>query len=324
MSMPAGKLIVIGENLNATRKIRATSPRVVRQDGKLGIGYTGIDGTARILDCTDIAPEDPRQQESFMIPHIAQALRKRDLSYITWAIRAQELAGAHVIDLCVDEMSPYPEERKQWLQWLVRTAQAITTLVLAIDSSDSATIEAGLQVYDSSKSRIAINSFNLEAGREGLVEMAKKSSALLFANAGGRSGLPQDAGGRVRNLNECMDLMDRHHIPMKDRFLDPLVFPIGVAPESGNHYVDAVKELRREYPEVHIFGGHSNVSFGLPRRSVLNHAFTLLSIMAGCDAVMIDPVMNSPMPYEEFRFATDALTARDEYSLRYLKYCRGG
>lgn len=324
MSIPAGRLTVIGENLNATRKIRATSPRVVRENGKLGIGYTDLDGTARILDCTDIVPEGPRQQESFMIPHVAQALRKKDLGYIAWMIRAQELAGAHVIDLCVDEMSPYPEERKQWLQWLVKTAQAITTLVLAIDSSDSATIEAGLHVYDNSRSRPAINCFNLEAGRERLVEMAKERSAVLFANASGRSGLPQDAGGRVRNLKECMDLMDRHHIPMKDRFLDPLVFPIGVAPESGNHYLDAVKALRREYPEVHLFGGHSNVSFGLPRRSVLNHAFTLLSIMAGCDAVMIDPVMNSPRPYEEFRFATDALTAQDEYSLRYLDYCRGG
>ncbi len=324
MSIPIDRLIVIGENLNATRKVKATSSRVVRKNGKVGIGYTDLDGRARILDCTEVVPEDPGQQESFRIPHIAQALRKRDLSYITWAIRAQELAGAHVIDLCVDEMSPYPEERQEWLQWLVKTAQAITTSVLAIDSSDSATIEAGLQVHDSSKSRPAINSFNLEAGREGLVEMAKERNAVLFANASGRSGMPQDAGERVRNLKECMDLMDRHHIPMKDRFLDPLVFPIGVAQVCGNHYLDAVNELRREYPEVHIFGGHSNVSFGLPRRSVLNHAFTLLSIMAGCDAVMIDPVMNSPGPYEEFRYATDALTAKDENSLRYLKYCRGG
>ena len=323
MSIPAGRLIVISENLNATRKVRATSERVVRENGKFGISYKDPDGTARVLDCTDIVPQDPRQQEAFMIPHIAQALRKKDFNYIAAAIRAQELAGAHVIDLCVDEMSPDPKERKQWLQWLVRSAQAVTPNALAIDSSDPATIEAGLQVYDSSRSRPAINCFSLESGRESLVELAQKRSALLFANASGRAGLPQDAAERVRNLKECMVMMDRHHIPINDRFLDPLVFPAAVAQESGNHYLDAVKELRREYPQVHIFGGHSNVSFGLPRRSVLNHAFTLLSILAGCDTVMIDPVMNSPRPYEEFRFATDVLTAKDEYSMRYLDYCRG-
>jgi len=49
-------LIVIGENINTTRKIRATSPNIVKEDGKVGYAYTGIDGTRRLLDITDIFP----------------------------------------------------------------------------------------------------------------------------------------------------------------------------------------------------------------------------------------------------------------------------
>jgi hypothetical protein len=47
-----------------------------------------------------------------------------------------------------------------------------------------------------------------------------------------------------------------------------------------------------------------------------------LSILAGCDTVMIDPLMNPPKDFDAFRFSADALAGRDEYSTRYLKYNR--
>ena len=244
------------------------------------------------------------------------------MHYVRWAIKNQELHGAHIIDLCVDEMSVYPEERFEWMAWLVKTAQSITDAIVAVDSSDPATIKAGLEVHDGKKSRPAINSVNLEAGRQALVDMARDRSAILFANASGTSGMPQNAQQRVDNLEGCMALMDKGGIPVGDRFLDPLVFPIGAGPDFGGHYLDAVRTLRQRHPAVHIFGGHSNVSFGLPERRILNHTFVTLSIIAGCDSLMIDPIMNPPREFNDFLFAADALTGKDEYSVRYLKYTR--
>ena len=322
MTLGNGGLIVIGENFNATRKIKMTNPKVVKDDGKVGIGYVDLDGNQSLLDCTDIIPEDPAEQNSFMIPHIGQALRTKDMKYITWAIKNQERQGAHIIDLCVDEMSVYPEERYEWIKWLVETAQGITDSIVSIDSSDSQTIFAGLEAHDGSKSRPAINSFNLEDGRQVLVDMAKDRGAILFANASGNSGMPKDAAERVQNLTQCMEMMDAGGIPVEDRFLDALVFPVGAGPEFGGHYLDAVRDLRQTYPEVHIFGGHSNVSFGLPNRKLLNQTFIELSIMAGCDSVMIDPVMNTPESLDGFYFASRALTGVDEYSVQYLKHTR--
>ena len=317
-----GGLIVIGENFNSTRKIKATNPRVIEEDGKTGIKYTDLDGNDRILDCTDIVPEDPAERNSFMIPHIAQALRKKDMNYISWAIKNQEKHGAHIIDLCVDEMSVFPEERFEWIKWTVETAQKVTDSIVAIDSSDSKTIYAGLEAHDGSKNRPAINSFNLEDGRQELVPMAKEHNALLFANASGNAGMPQNAEERVENLTTCMEMMDVDDIPMEDRYLDPLVFPIGAGPEFGMHYLDAVGTLRERFPEVHLFGGHSNVSFGLPQRKLMNDVFVSLSIQAGCDAVMIDPIMNNPGALQDFMFAANALTGKDEYSMKYLKHIR--
>ena len=169
----------------------------------------------------------------------------------------------------------------------------------------------------------AAYSFNLEDARNPLIDMAKERNALLFANASGSRGMPQNANERVDHLTECMEIMDKGGIPMEDRLLDPLVFPVGAGPEFGTHYLDAVKQLRIQFPDVHIFGGHSNVSFGLPDRKLINQTFLELSIMAGCDSVMIDPVMNDPADLNAFYFSYRALIGADQFCVDYLKYVRG-
>ncbi|MCP4333211.1 MAG: hypothetical protein GY785_11195 [Gammaproteobacteria bacterium] len=119
-----------------------------------------------------------------------------------------------------------------------------------------------------------------------------------------------------------MKMMDDADVPMDDRYLDPLAFPVGAGGEYGLHYLDAVREIRKRYPEVHIFGGHSNTSFGLPQRKIVNNAFIILSILAGCDTLMIDPVMNPPEEYEFFCLASDALLGKDELGMRFITYVR--
>ena len=315
-------LIVIGENINTTRRIRANSKNIVQEDGKVGWAYTGLDGTRRLLDITDIYPEDPKEVANGRIGHIGQGVRKQDLDFLTWAIKSQEAAGATIIDLCVDELSVYPEERHEYMRWIVRTAQSISDVSYAIDSSDPETIMAGLEVYDRSKGRPAINSVSLEEGRDVLIQVGKDENCWVFANGSGTDGMPQDDKERVEHLTGCMELMDKVGLPMEDRFLDPLVFPVGAGPQYGRDFLEAVKTLRETFPDVHIFGGLSNVSFGMPRRKLLNHAFITLAIVYGCDAIMIDPLMNPSHEYKEFQLAADVMTAKDEYGLQYLGYIR--
>jgi 5-methyltetrahydrofolate--homocysteine methyltransferase len=322
--------IVIGENINTTRRIRATSKNIVKRDGKVFWQYPGLDGQPGYLDVTSQYPEDETKVATARIGHIGQGVRSEDLDFLTWAIQAQVNAGSHIIDLCVDELSVYPEERHEFMRWIVRTAQRICPKVsYAIDSSDPNTLRAGLEVYDMSLSRPAINSVSLEPGRDIVIDIGKEAGAYIFANGSGASGMPQDEHERVANLTELMSMMDEKGVPMSDRFLDPLVFPVGAGPEYGTHFMNAVKELRAKFPEVHIFGGLSNVSFGLPRRKLLNDAFIRLSMAAGCDSVMIDPLMNPlseiqapPVSEDEYQLAAAVMTAEDEFGLKFLKYVR--
>ena len=315
-------LEVIGENFNTSRRIKGTSPRVESSEGRAALNYVDHHGKACQLDITDIYPEDQSELKKFSIPHVAHAIRQKNLEYISWIIQAQVEAGAGIIDICLDEISTDPDERNEWMRWIIPVAQEMAGVSLAIDSSDPATIAVGLEVYDKSKSRPAINSVNLEEGRGDLIELAKDHDALLYANASGRDGMPDGAQQRVDNLVEIMDLMDGAGIPMEDRYLDPLAFPIGAGTEYGNHYLDAVREIRQRYPEVHIFGGHSNISFGLPNRKAANNAFLILSILAGCDTLMIDPIMNPPTDLIDFRVSADTILGKDDFAMNYMNHFR--
>ena len=186
MSIENHGLIIIGENFNTSRKIKATSPRVINEGGKVNLTYTNLDGLKSALDITDGFPDDPAELKRYMIPHITHALKNNDMDYMRWIISAQEAKGSHFIDVCVDEITVYPEERLEWMRKAVKTVQSITDKPLALDSSDSDTIQAGLEVYDRSISRPAINSVNLEEPRLPLIPLAKEMDTYLFANAGGR------------------------------------------------------------------------------------------------------------------------------------------
>lgn len=308
---------IIGENFNTSRRLKPTGPRIIREEGKVGVAY-GPEHDRRLLDVTAICPTDPNKLRTFQIQHVAHAVRTKNLDYIGWLINSQVAAGANIIDLCVDEIAVDPEIRHATMAWLVPVAQQMTDAIIAIDSSDPVTIMAGLDVHDGARSRPAINSVNLEPGRQDLITMAKERNALLFANASGSEGMPKDEHERVANLVTLMDMMDKAGIAITDRYLDPLSFPVSTGSAFGGHYLEAVREIRRLYPEVHIFGGHSNASFGLPQRRIVNNGFIILSILAGCDTLMIDPILNPVKDYEEFKYAADVILGRDESAMRYM------
>lgn len=322
MAVDNNGLIVIGENINATRKLKPSSPRILLEGNVARIRYINGEGSEAFMDVSEVFPWDEDARKRTMVPHVSHAIKTKNIEYIGGLVAAQEKAGATIIDVCVDEIAVDPEERNDWMRWLLPEIQKMTDKTLAIDSSDPDTLLVGLKIYDHSISRPAINSVNLEPGRDTMIPLAKEYNALLFANGSGREAMPVDDKERVENMKKLMGLMDDADIPMDDRYLDPLVFPLGAGPDYGNHYLDAVRALHEEYPDAHIFGGHSNVSFGLPKRIVVNHAFLVLCILAGCDTLMIDPVVNLVPPLIEFKLAADALLAKDPYAMNYIKYCR--
>jgi 5-methyltetrahydrofolate--homocysteine methyltransferase len=114
-------------------------------------------------------------------------------------------------------------------------------------------------------------------------------------------------------------------------FVDPLVLPVAVNSRAAMDFLEAVRELRRRLgPQVHLTGGLSNLSFGLPARRLINGVFVAMAREAGADSAILDPVAlntGEPGPGPEslaWQLVTDLIEGRDPYGRRYLKAFREG
>jgi len=316
---------ILGENLNATRKLLKTSRRLIARDGKTFLRYGDADGREAFLDLT-AAKEKADANSDRLLPHVAEGVRRRDARWAQGAAAAQIRAGADFIDLCVDEMTTHSDQRWEHLRWLIDTvAPVVGDAPVAIDSSDSELIRRGLARLAELGKRAMVNSINLEPDRQALAPDAARYNALVVAGASGRRGLPASADERVANLDELQAVMDAAGIPPPHRYLDPLVLPIATDPENGNHFFHATRALRAQCPGVHIIGGLSNVSFGLPNRAALNRAMMWLFRKYGGDAAIVDPLQVEGFQTDDpaFSHAVEALEGRDLYCAEYVAFCRG-
>ena len=114
--------------------------------------------------------------------------------------------------------------------------------------------------------------------------------------------------------------------------MDPLVIPIGADPDGGAAFLEAVRQLRARYgPDLHITSGVSNVSFGMPARRLINDVFLDLSVAAGQDSGIVDPVaadirraLAPDRAAETYRLAADLLTGADAYGVEFIDAFRTG
>ena len=115
-------------------------------------------------------------------------------------------------------------------------------------------------------------------------------------------------------------------------YVDALVFPISVDGQFGNHYLEAIRRLREEYGEkIHVTGGLSNVSFGLPCRRLINEVFINLAVEAGADSGIVDSVANdlnrvflADKTSRPYQLALEMLTGLDRNCKNFLRAYRKG
>ena len=249
-------------------------------------------------------------------------------TYLERQIQRQVDCGADYLDINVDEISVRERDQQDAMEWLVDFVQSRSPVPLCVDSSNSGTIEVGLKACDNRAGRALLNSASLE--RIDVLDLVGTYDARVIVTAAGESGMPQSAEQRVVNASRMVEAATSRGIEMQDIFIDPLMFPISVDQAFGNHVFDAIRQLREKYgPEIHITGGFSNVSFGLPCRRLINDAFAVLAIEAGADSGIMDPVANGLERIDSidrtsigYTHASTMLLGGDRYCRAFLKAYR--
>jgi len=229
----------------------------------------------------------------------------------------------------VDEISADDAVRQETMRWLIGVIEEVALAPIAIDSSSPTVLTTGLAAARGRAGRPLLNSASVE--RADILEVVAEAHCPVVLSAAAIGGLPGNATERVSNAMRMVEEASRRGIPLALMSIDPLVLPAAVRPEATRDFLNSVGELRRRLgTEVHITGGLSNVSYGLPARRVLNDVFVALAIEAGADSGILDPLVNSPAhPTTEpdsraWQLALDLLLGRDPFGRAFLKAHRAG
>ena len=230
------------------------------------------------------------------------ALLAEDWEKCVEIARDQIRDGAHMLDLSVDYVGR--DGAKDMRQLASRFATS-STLPIVLDSTEPAVLKAGLEHLGG---RCVINSVNYEDG-DGpssrfakIMPLVKEHGASVVALTIDEEGQARDAEWKLRVARRLIhDLHDNWGMKVGDILIDCLTFPIATGQEEtrkdGIETINAIRQLKVEFPEVQTTLGVSNVSFGLnaAARVVLNSVFLHECVQAGLDSAIVHPSKITPM-----------------------------
>ncbi len=225
----------------------------------------------------------------------AAALLERDMDYICAMALEQEESGADVLDVNVGV--PGADEAALMTE-VVKTVQSIVSLPLQIDSSNPEAIEAGLRVCNG---KAIINSVNADEEKlEAILPLARKYGAAVVGLAMNEGGIPQTAEERVAHARHIMERAIAYGIPKEDIIIDCLTLTVSAQQEQARETLQAVRRVHEELG-LSCTLGVSNISFGLPARSLITENFLIQAMQNGLDFPIINPnidgVMNAVKAY---------------------------
>jgi len=199
-----------------------------------------------------------------------------------------------------------------------RKKRARICLPLSIDSPDPKAIEAGLRKH---KGTALINSITLERERaESILSLVKEYGANVIVLLMDEKGMPVTAQDRLRLAEAAMKVAEKHKIYPERLYIDPLVRPISSEPKQALEVLNSVNLIKSRY-KVKLICGLSNVSYGLPERSLMNSVFLAMMQNAGLDAAILDPTNKKVKAVLK---TSAALLGRDNFCIEYIKSYRSG
>ena len=238
-----------------------------------------------------------------------EALRRKDIEYILSEGLRQEDAGAHILDVNVG----LPEiDEPEIMETVVTRLQSVTALPLQIDTSDPAAMERGMRLYNG---KPMVNSVNgKRESIEAVMPLVAKYGGVLVGLALDEGGIPETAEGRLAVARKIYAAAEEYGIPGEDIVIDGLAMTISSDSRSARVTLETLRRVRDELGG-HTILGVSNISFGLPRREIINAHFLTMAMADGLSCAIINPGNEAMM--QSYR-AFLALQDMDENCMDYI------
>ena len=248
---------------------------------------------------------------------VAQAIQNRDADFIRQLAERQFESGASYLDINAGTL---PQREPEDMAWLVENVQeAVPEAILSLDSANPVALKAGIEKATKTP---MINSLSGEKFRiDGVLPLACEFQTELIVLALDDKGIPKTSEGRLDIVRRLVEMTRKGGLPDEKLFVDPLVMAISTGTENGNITLETCRKILEEFPKVHLTCGLSNISFGMPLRSILNQAFTVLLIQAGMDSAIINP---EERELRGIMMAAETLIGKDRHCMNFNRAFRAG
>jgi cobalamin-dependent methionine synthase I len=247
---------------------------------------------------------------------IRKAVEEKDAATIQGLATKQVQAGASWIDV---NAGAFPNDEVEKMQWLISVIRQVTDAPLSIDSPRAAAVEAGLAAAGKEP---FLNSISAESDRyKALIPFVKKYNTRVVALSLDDNGMTDDMNMVWAVADGLIKRLEDDGVPPDYIFVDPLIRPVSTNGEYGMGALWVVEKISTVHPQVHKTCGLSNVSYGLPKRKLVNQVFVAMAIAKGMDSAIIDPL--DPRMMANI-YVAEALAGRDQFCMNYITAEREG
>ena len=247
---------------------------------------------------------------------INEAIKAQDVQTIQQVAKDQSEAGADYIDV---NAGTFVGQESEYVNWLVEKVQEVVDGPCCIDSPDPGAIEKALAVH---KGTPMINSISLEKERfEALLPIVASHECRVIALCMSDAGMPETAEDRFGIAQDLVNKLVQKGMQEENIYVDPLVQPVSTNDTFGREFLKAIGMIMTRIPGVHTMCGLSNISYGLPKRALLNRTFMAMAIAQGLDGAIVNPLDTRMMATIA---ASEALAGRDQFCMNYLNAYRAG
>lgn len=222
----------------------------------------------------------------------------------------QVKAGAKILDV---NMGVGGIDEEKIMKKAVQEISQIVDVPLAIDTGNEKSLEIALKNFPG---RALINSVSLEPEKiSKFLPLAKKYGAAILILPVTKNGLPKNLDEKIKIVQKIIDEAKKFGLNDGDFLIDALVMTISTEKNSCLDVLKTLQLYRKNFNSPSTMG-LSNISFGLPNRTLINSTFFAMCLANGLDA----PIIN---PYDEniknVLLASSALLGHDENGLNFSK-----
>ena len=213
--------------------------------------------------------------------------------------RNQIEGGAQIIDINMDDAMLDSQQEMQTFCRYVANDPGVSRAVLMIDSSDWATVLAGLK---NAQGKCIVNSISLKNGEADFLSKARellRLGAAVVVMAFDEEGQATTYERKTAIAERAYKLLTGIGFPPQDIIFDVNILSVGTGLKEhqayGVDFIRAVGWIKQHLPEAKTSGGVSNLSFSFRGnnkvREAMHSVFLYHAIREGLDMAIVNPGM---------------------------------